>query len=50
MATPARDMLVDNIEEQRKGLEAEREKFTEAAIDLGREKAALEASCFRLFC
>jgi hypothetical protein len=42
MATPARDVLVETLEEQRKHLESERDKFTEAALDLGREKAALE--------
>ena len=42
MATPARDVLVDTLEEQRKHLESERDKFTEATLELGREKAALE--------
>jgi hypothetical protein len=42
MATPVRDVLVDTLEEQRKHLDFERDKFTQAALDLGREKAALE--------
>ncbi|PVG00968.1 hypothetical protein CPB86DRAFT_754108 [Serendipita vermifera] len=43
MATPNRDAMIHELDEQRKHLEQEREKITEAALNLGREKAALEA-------
>ena len=42
MITPAKDEERDRIEVNKRGLEEERRKFTEAAVKLGREKAALE--------
>jgi hypothetical protein len=42
MGTPDKDVIVEHIQEQRRHLESERDKFTEAAVKLGREKAALE--------
>jgi hypothetical protein len=42
MGTPDKDGIVEHIQEQRRHLETERDKFTEAAVKLGREKAALE--------
>jgi hypothetical protein len=50
MATPNRDALVHELDEQRKHLEQEREKVTEAALNLGREKAALEVSDIDISC
>ena len=50
MATPARDVLVETLEEQRKHLESERDKFTEATLELGREKAALEVCGYLCGC
>lgn len=38
----ARDEEKQRLEERAKGLEEERRKFTEAAVRLGKEKAALE--------
>ncbi|KAG8836352.1 hypothetical protein FRC17_005638 [Serendipita sp. 399] len=43
MGTPDKSTIGLQLEEQRKHLEEERNKFTEAALSLGREKAALEA-------
>lgn len=45
MTAPARDEEQKRIDERFKELEEERRKFTEAAVRLGREKAALEV-CF----
>ena len=42
MTAPARDEEQNRIDERFKELEEERRKFTEAAVRLGREKAALE--------
>lgn len=42
MATPNREAIVEELEEQRKHLAAERDKYTEATLKLGREKAAFE--------
>jgi hypothetical protein len=42
MGTPNKDVIIEHIQEQRRHLESERDKFTEAAVKLGREKAALE--------
>ena len=42
MITPAKDEERDRIEVMKRGLDEERRKFTEAAVKLGREKAALE--------
>jgi hypothetical protein len=42
MITPIKDEEKNRIEATKKELEEERRKFTEAAVRLGREKAALE--------
>ena len=44
MTAPARDEERQRLDARAQELEAERSKFTEAAIRLGREKAALEVS------
>jgi hypothetical protein len=44
MITPVKDEERDRIEVTKMGLEEERRKFTEAAVRLGKEKAALEVS------
>ena len=44
MTVPARDEERQRLESRAKELDDERKKFTEAAIRLGREKAALEVS------
>jgi hypothetical protein len=44
MITPTKDEERDRIEVTKKALDEERRKFTEAAVKLGREKAALEVS------
>ncbi len=42
MTAPARDEERQRLDARFKELEAERQKFTEAAVRLGKEKAALE--------
>ena len=42
MITPIKDEEKNRIEATKKELDEERRKFTEAAVRLGREKAALE--------
>lgn len=42
MTVPARDEERDRLDARHKDLEVERRKFTEAAVQLGKEKAALE--------
>ena len=42
MTAPARDEEKLRLDERFKELEEERRKFTEAAVRLGKEKAALE--------
>lgn len=42
MGTPDKHAVALQLDEQRKHLESERDKFTEATIKLGQEKAALE--------
>jgi hypothetical protein len=49
MGTPDKDVIIEHIQEQRRHLESERDKFTEAAVKLGREKAALEV-CYIVTC
>jgi hypothetical protein len=49
LITPAKDEEKDRIELIKKGLDEERRKFTEAAVRLGREKAALEVIHIPLF-
>jgi len=44
MTVPARDEEKERLEARFKELEDERMKFTEAAVRLGREKAALEVN------
>ncbi|CDO68386.1 hypothetical protein BN946_scf184815.g33 [Trametes cinnabarina] len=48
MTAPARDEERQRIEARFKELEEERQKFTEAAVRLGKEKAALEAERLKL--
>ncbi|KAI0695066.1 Afadin and alpha-actinin-binding-domain-containing protein [Cerioporus squamosus] len=48
MTVPARDEEQKRLDERFKELEDERRKFTEAAVRLGREKAALEAERLKL--
>ncbi|TFK86472.1 hypothetical protein K466DRAFT_492758 [Polyporus arcularius HHB13444] len=48
MTAPARDEEQKRLDERFKELEQERRKFTEAAVRLGREKAALEAERLKL--
>lgn len=42
MASPNKEAVIEELEEQRKHLEADRERYTEATLKLGREKAAFE--------
>ena len=42
MSVPLRDQEKDRLDKIRLELDMERQKFTEAAIKLGREKAAME--------
>jgi hypothetical protein len=42
MTVPAKDEEKERLEAIKRQLEGEREKYTEAAVKLGREKAALE--------
>jgi hypothetical protein len=49
MIVPARDEERQRIDETKKGLEEERKRFTEAAVRLGREKAALEVYFCSIF-
>jgi hypothetical protein len=44
MITPVKDEERDKIDATKKGLDEERRKFTEAAVKLGKEKAALEVN------
>ena len=46
MTAPARDEEKQRLDIRFKELEQERQKFTEAAIRLGREKAALEVRAY----
>ncbi|KAI0738684.1 Afadin and alpha-actinin-binding-domain-containing protein [Daedaleopsis nitida] len=48
MTAPARDEEQRRLDERFKELEEERRKFTEAAVRLGRDKAALEAGRLKL--
>ncbi|KAL1941270.1 hypothetical protein VTO73DRAFT_7482 [Trametes versicolor] len=48
MTAPARDEERQRLDARFKELEAERQKFTEAAVRLGKEKAALEADRLKL--
>jgi len=42
MTVPAKDEEAERLEGIKRQLDEEREKFTQAAIQLGRQKAALE--------
>lgn len=42
MTQPERDLAAERLERMKTELEEERRKFTDAAVKLGHEKAALE--------
>ena len=46
MTVPARDEERQRLDERFRELDEERKKFTEAAVRLGREKAALEVRLY----
>lgn len=45
MTAPLRDEEKERIETLKKDLDVERQKFTDAAIKLGKERAELEVNC-----
>lgn len=46
MTATARDEERDRLDTMKKALEEERENFTEAAIQLGKDRVALEVGAF----
>jgi hypothetical protein len=44
MIQPERDLAAERLERMKAELDEERKKFTDAAVKLGKEKAALEVN------